>query len=120
MRALPTPPEIPIKPTHYRLKELTISYEANLKYRVVISIGFLVDEVFNEVTTIEVINMAVPLIAQLLQQAEAAGKLEGGKNAVTRLADIATIQTVIDEFLYQCIGDLHELNIIELPRYFTY
>lgn len=120
MRLLPSPSELPIKPTHYRLKELTINYEANLKYKVVIAIGFLVEGVFNEITSIEIINMAVPLIQQLLQQAEIAGKLEGGKDAATRLADIATTQAVIDEFLYQCISDLHELNIIELPRYFTY
>lgn len=120
MRLLPSPPELPIKPTHYRLKELTINYESSLKYKVLISIGFVVDEIFNEITTIEIINMAVPLIQQLLQQAESAGKLAGGKDAATRLADIANTQAVIDEFLYQCISDLHELNIVELPRYFTY
>lgn len=120
MRLLPSPAELPIKPTHYRLKELTISYEASLKYKVIISIGFVVDEVFNEITTIEIINMAVPLIQQVLQQAEVAGKLEGGKDAATRLADIANTQAVIDEFLYECVTDLHELNIIELPRYFAY
>ncbi len=119
MRLLPESLDLAIKPTHYRLKEVTISYNP-LKYKIIIAIGFLSGETFNEIGILESVNLSFASIELALTQAANAGKLDGGKSKETRLQEILDTQAIVDTFTYACIEDLHTLGIIELPRYYTY
>lgn len=118
MRQLPAQQENIVKPTHYRIKTLNLDFD-HKQYKVFIAIGYLENDQFQEISVIDFLNFDQALIANILEGAHNKGKLTI-EEAQQKLANIIAIHGQIEDFIYTCIEDLTDLDLVSLPRYYTF